>query len=147
MILRFRQDNKGFTLLEIIIALAILTIGLVGVLALFPAGLRASKRAGDFTSATLAAQQVMETIKRAGYNIYTVGWYKPGPGDPPPGYTYSEGIDNGQGIDLPEGFSWAASVANVSGISNLRQVTLSIYWLDRGSYRREDFTTYLANYN
>lgn len=140
------NKNNGFTLLEIIFALAILIIGIVGVLALFPVGLRASKRGGDFTSATLAAQQVMETVKRAGYSVYSTGQYPPGFTGPPGGYTYDEGLQTATSTLLQGGFSWAASVVDVSGVNNLRQVTLSIYWIDRGSYRWEDFTTYLADY-
>jgi len=38
------KSKKGFTLLEIVIALAILAIGLVGILSLFPVGFEASRR-------------------------------------------------------------------------------------------------------
>lgn len=148
MIPRFKRQNKGFTLLEIVIALAILTIGLVGVLALFPTGLRASKRGGDFTSAAIAAQQVMETIKRAGFSAYSAGQYPPGftgPGEAVSAYTHDEGSQTTASTALPEGFSWASSVVN--DVSNLRQVTVSIYWIDRGGYRQENFVTYLADYN
>ncbi len=147
--------HSGFTLIEIVFALAVLLIGLVGVLALFPVGLTASKKAGDYTTAALVAEQVIANIRSAGYNVYTVGWYKPSPTDPPPGFRYVDGLDGNTlttADDLPEGFSWSAVVTNTN-ISNLSRVSLAIYWVDQlarddpAGYRMENFVTYLAKYN
>ena len=44
-----RKYKKGFTLIEITMALMIMAIGLMGLLALFPVGFDASKRAGEVT--------------------------------------------------------------------------------------------------
>ncbi len=57
--------RKGFTLIEIIAALAIIGLGLVGILSLFPVGIDASKRAGDLTNATVLAQGVISQIRSA----------------------------------------------------------------------------------
>ena len=161
-----RYKNSGFTLIEVVFALAVLLIGLVGVLALFPVGLTASKKAGDYTTAALVAEQVLANI-RAGYNLYTTtggyggsGWYIPSLGSPPPpppsGFTDVDGLDEDTSTtdsdDLPEGFSWAAGVTNTS-ISNLSKVSLAVYWVDQlardvpEGYRMENFVTYLAKYN
>jgi prepilin-type N-terminal cleavage/methylation domain-containing protein len=55
--------QKGFTLIEIIAALAIIGLGLVGILSLFPVGIDASKRAGDLTNATVLGQSVLTQIR------------------------------------------------------------------------------------
>jgi len=135
--MRIYNNKKGFSLLEIIFALAILVIGIVGVLALFPVGLKASKRSGDFTMATVLAQRQMETMKRA-RDIYTNNWA-------PTGNPQLWGYPNSKEFVGNPGYSWKAIVSEL-GITNLRQVTLSIYWLDGGSQRSEDFVTYLAKY-
>jgi prepilin-type N-terminal cleavage/methylation domain-containing protein len=57
--------QKGFTLIEIIAALAIIGLGLVGILSLFPVGIDASKRAGDLTQATALGQSLIEQIRSA----------------------------------------------------------------------------------
>jgi prepilin-type N-terminal cleavage/methylation domain-containing protein len=57
--------QKGFTLIEIIAALAIIGLGLVGILSLFPVGIDASKRAGDLTNATVLAHGVLDQIRAA----------------------------------------------------------------------------------
>ena len=130
-----KGKTEGFTLLEIIIALAILTIGLVGVLALFPTGLRASKRGGDFTTASLLAQQQLDMIRRAGQAVYN-------PSDsnwPDYGEPYNDS-------NYPHFTQWYVLFTQ-AGITNLYMVDLKVYWNDRGGERYEEFVTYLANYN
>lgn len=130
-----RRNNKGFTLLEIVFALAILTIGIVGVLAVFPVGLRASKRSGDFTMAAILAQRQMATIRKAGqavYNPYDGNWP-----------SYEEPFNDPH---HPHFTKWHVVFTQPTlGIANLYTVDLKIYWLDRGAVRSEVFTTYLAN--
>jgi len=58
-------DNKGMTLLEIAISMAIMSIALVALANLFPIGLKASRRAADFSAASILAQRVIENIKLA----------------------------------------------------------------------------------
>jgi len=117
--MRIYNNKKGFSLLEIIFALAILVIGIVGVLALFPVGLKASKRSGDFTMATILAQRQMENIKTAVWSVYGInnGWYNwnstsyqaPYPGE-------SAFPDN-------PNFSWVAHVGDLSPIvANLKRL-------------------------
>ncbi len=48
-----RKRNKGFTLLEILAALAVLAVGLVSVLSLFPMGFQSTKRAAETSVASL----------------------------------------------------------------------------------------------
>ncbi len=57
--------QKGFTLIEIIAALAIMGLGLIGILSLFPVGIDASKRAGDLTNATVLAHSVLDQMRSA----------------------------------------------------------------------------------
>ena len=58
-------NQKGLTLLEIAISLAILSIAIVALANLFPIGLKASRRASNFSEASILAQRVIENIKRA----------------------------------------------------------------------------------
>ncbi len=59
------KTQKGFTLIEIIAALAIIGLGLVGILSLFPVGIDASRRAGDMTNATVLGQSIFNQIRSA----------------------------------------------------------------------------------
>jgi len=63
------QYRKGFTLVEVLIAMAIIGVGLIALITLFPVGLRSSRLAGDFTTASFVAQQALDNI-RAGAQVY-----------------------------------------------------------------------------
>ena len=55
--------RRAFSLVELVIAMAILGVGLVGSMRVFPVGLRASHRAEMNSRATIAAQRVIESLK------------------------------------------------------------------------------------
>ena len=54
----FKRKNKpeGFTLVEVVASLLILSIGVLGVMSLFPVGIRAVTNANDTANATMLAQ-------------------------------------------------------------------------------------------
>jgi prepilin-type N-terminal cleavage/methylation domain-containing protein len=59
------KTKKGFTLIEVLIALAVTAVGLIALVTLFPVGLRSSRLAGDFTTASFVAQQALDNIRAA----------------------------------------------------------------------------------
>ena len=65
-----RRNNRGFTLLEILMSFTILLLGVVGVYAVFSVGLVAHKRAVDNTNASNLAGSLFDDIA-ANYDV----WY------------------------------------------------------------------------
>jgi len=59
-----RVHRGGFTLIEVLVALAILLAGLVAIVQLFPVSLRASADAALQGEAVLLAQQKVEELRR-----------------------------------------------------------------------------------
>lgn len=57
------QRRAGFTLLEIMIATAVLTIGLVSIVALFPAAIRLGRQVVEKSNAIVIAQSVAEAVR------------------------------------------------------------------------------------
>jgi general secretion pathway protein I len=57
-----RTERKGFTLLEVLVALAIMAIAITLILQLFSADLRAIVRSGDLTSATIKGESRIREI-------------------------------------------------------------------------------------
>ena len=53
----------GFSLIELVIAMGILSVGLVGAMRVFPIGLRASQRSELSSRAAIAAQRTLESVK------------------------------------------------------------------------------------
>lgn len=59
-----RTNRRGFTLLEVAIALAVLGVGLVSVMQIFSGALRVQDRASRQTRVVLAARAAMDSLLR-----------------------------------------------------------------------------------
>ena len=70
---RSSKERRGFTLLEVVVAAAILGLGLLGIVRVFPIGLQAAQRSEDFTRASLLARSIFEGLKadEAGFPAVT----------------------------------------------------------------------------
>ena len=128
-----RADAPGFTLLEVLVAVAIVGIALVGLLRLHLLSLDATLAAQDLTTAVLLAEGKMATFMAQ---------------------SPQEGEDEGQfdGPDL-ERFSWTTSVTDYDidlGEQNdgqeeaigLRHVTVSVHWREGNRNRSYSLETY-----
>ena len=60
-------SQRGFTLLEVLVAIFILTIGLLGTAGLTTGIIRGNHYSKNITSATAAAQSQLESVKSSGY--------------------------------------------------------------------------------
>lgn len=68
------RSNAGFTLIEILISLGILVFGVVGILTLFPAGIKSTKKAAEETYAAFIADSVYASLRASASQM--------APGDP-----------------------------------------------------------------
>ena len=59
----FRTPHSAFSLIELVISMAILSVGIVGAMRVFPVGLRASQRAEMGSRAAIVAQRTIESLK------------------------------------------------------------------------------------
>ena len=116
------MKNRGFSLLELVISMAILAIALLGLIQLFPVGLRASKHAGDHTIMTFLGQQKMSDIEQE----------KP----------ETSKTSNTFFSSPYESFSWRYAVSpDYNNINNLYHATLAIYSNDGADTKIEEFVT------
>ena len=125
------NGRKGFSLLELIIAIAVLAIGLVGVLQIFPIGLKASQRAGMMTKAAFLAQNKIEDVKLAGFDAIV---------ELPPKIPLS-----GRDGD----FEWAVKIEDIAleGVESsddIRKVIVTVSWPEGNTTRSKDFITYVT---
>ncbi|MFC1623707.1 prepilin-type N-terminal cleavage/methylation domain-containing protein [Candidatus Omnitrophota bacterium] len=128
---RTSELKRGFSLLELIIAIGVLAIGLVGVLQIFPVGLRASYRSGMMTKAALLAKNKIEEVKMAGFLVI---------------------IEELPKIPLSgtEGdFDWEIFIDEVDldglgSSDDIRKLTVTVSWAERNKIRSKDFMTYVT---
>lgn len=157
MKVRFREDSlwvhkfnlrQGFTFLEVILVVAVISLGLLSLVRILPLGLEAQKRAEELTLAHLLGEEKMEEIKMRGYETiirdYTSGDEEHGEG--------KGGSDNYQG------YSWQVNWWNTDtpGLAKVRVKILfggsntpekEVYGKSgRTGERYVELVTYLANY-
>lgn len=65
MLGRKRSSIGGFTLLEVVVAMAILGLGLVAIMELFSSGLRLARLSGEYSKAVSLARTKMEEVRIA----------------------------------------------------------------------------------
>jgi prepilin-type N-terminal cleavage/methylation domain-containing protein len=121
--------SSAFTLIEIIMAMAILAVGIIGVVRLLPVGLRTSKSAEMLTKAAFLGQKKTEELKLAGFEALS-------------GQSIALQGEQGQ-------YSWlaqvsAVSLAGLASSEDIRRLSLTVSWQERGSPRSQEFLTYIG---
>jgi len=120
---------KGFTLIEILIALTILAMGIIAAMAYLPVALDASKKAADLTKAATAASMIIEEIKAATKDsISAADSY-----DTAGAFTdFSE--------DEYKNFKYNVEISN-AGSARTKDITVTIRWTSKGKQEQEIFKT------
>ena len=62
------RNNSGFTLIEVLVAMVILSVGLLGTAALITGIINSNKLSNRISTATVLAQDKMEEIKSVSYS-------------------------------------------------------------------------------
>lgn len=117
------RNNAGFTLIEILIATVILTIGSLGVASLTVSIMGGNSLSNRTTTATILAQNQMENIKSFGF----AG--TPAAGTP-------QLIENYNSISMTvgdtstnyPGYKRSTSYTAVGSLTGIKNVTVTVYW-------------------
>jgi type IV pilus assembly protein PilV len=114
--------EAGFTLLEIIVAISILTFGILAVASMQTAAIRGNQLGYRLTEGSTLAQDRLEFLLTKPYNdpLLNIGTDK---ADPDPG-----------GTGLPTGYQLTYDVADVAGI-NAKLITVRVSLQERGAMR------------
>lgn len=130
-----RKYPRGFTFIEILLAMAILGIGLVSILTIFSAGARSVKKTLENTEASFIAQMDLENFRRLGHttlgsitssNLVNLSTETP--------HYYSSGYNHSVTASMVTGNAY---------INNLYLVNLTV---TRSGSNNKTFTTYIALY-
>jgi type IV pilus assembly protein PilV len=111
------SDQRGFTLIELFIAIVVLTIGLLGTAALTTGVVRGNLSAKNMTTATAVAQSCFEENRRVGYASA---------GAVPAGGSNS--CVSGNATVTVNGLAFTRTLAIDASVSNIKTLTVTVSW-------------------
>ena len=120
MLSRQKNRNRGFTLIEMVVATLILAIGVVGATTAFNAATKASSLAAETQTASLLAQQQLETTETQSAGQLSGGDTEGDFGAEHPGYHWKQSITS---TDYTYLFQVAVTVSWGSSPARERTVT------------------------
>ncbi|MDD5617589.1 MAG: prepilin-type N-terminal cleavage/methylation domain-containing protein [Candidatus Omnitrophica bacterium] len=117
---KLAASNKGFSLLEVLIAFFILVMGVSFIYSVFPLGMRMSQQTKNLSSVSFFAQKKIEELK-----------------------TSAQALSNSSGEE--NNFNWTLAVTDYTTPENinLKKMQLDMTWLEGQSQRKKTFITYL----
>jgi type II secretion system protein I len=119
----FHRLNRGFTLLEVMIALAILSLVAIAFLRMQAGSLRLIDESSQISLATLLAREKMAELESAGFP--------------------EVGKSSGPGGEEFDSFRWERVISSTE-ILMLRKAIVRILWMEGGRERNLEVTAYFA---
>lgn len=118
-----RNREKGFTLLEVLMAVLLVTLGIVTLSGAFSIGLFASGNNESLLIGTQLAQEKIEEIRNHSYAS-----------------TASEARGSVSGFS-----AFDREVVVSTALTNLKQVTVNVYWKNKDDELSTSLVTYVSN--
>lgn len=126
-----KKYNRGFTLLEVIVALTILSIGIIAIMKIFPRSIQQTRLAAERQQVAFLAKTEMGQLRAAGVGPALTSWALAN------AFRNVEAAGGNYGMYK----SWTSSVKRVSSEIDLYRVTFNVEMFDG---RRERFVTYVT---
>jgi len=114
-------DASGYSLVEVMVAIVVLTVAVVPMVGMFEAAIRAANASGDYDKARTCAVQKLEQVKSLPYEAVEGGLQ--GGACTPSGFGYTIAAQS-IGTDLGDG----------SGEEGLSMITVTVAWGGENSY-------------
>lgn len=126
----YRTDNRGFTLIEVMVALTILSIGIIAIMRLFPQSVRQTRLANERQQTAFLAKTELGQLRAGGIDGL-LAWAGAN------AYRNMQAAGGSYGMYK----SWTSSVQRVGSDVDLYRVTFNVEMYDG---RRERFVTYVT---
>lgn len=131
-ILQKLQQEAGYSLVEVLVAILILSIAIIPMVGMFDAGLRASLVGSNYDKARALANEKLEEVKALDFNTAKAK-YQPGPSqacDPAPP------AGSGFGCKVQTSLAALGNSAISTGLSsgNMMEVKVTVTWGASNSY-------------
>lgn len=111
-----KKNDNGFTLIEVLVAIVILSVGLLGMASLTIGIINGNKLSNDLTMATTLAQDRMEDIRRLGYSGTSA--------------TTTTTTENYNSITGYEAYKRETETTVNSPVTGMKTITVTVYWKD-----------------
>ncbi|MBP8985881.1 MAG: prepilin-type N-terminal cleavage/methylation domain-containing protein [Syntrophobacterales bacterium] len=118
----------GFTILEVLVAIFIFVVALLGLVSVTTSVIHGNAYSKQVTTATNLAQDLMEDLKRKGYDHSDV----------------SAGTHNDPGDPLSGIYTRTWSVVDNNPVTNIKTLTVTVAWSWRGAARNVQLVTYIT---
>ncbi|UCF83669.1 MAG: prepilin-type N-terminal cleavage/methylation domain-containing protein [Desulfobacteraceae bacterium] len=122
--------ESGFTLLEVIVAISILTFGLLAVASMQTTAIRGNYNASHITEATTFAQDTLEELLALRFTDAALADAQPAVGTP-----------TNYAIAAPTGYTGLSyTVDDDNPVLNAKLITVTITWQDKGAQKQTAIT-------
>ncbi|MDP9439348.1 MAG: prepilin-type N-terminal cleavage/methylation domain-containing protein [Actinomycetota bacterium] len=101
---RLRKDEAGYSLVEVMASIVILTVAIIPMVSMFDMGLNVASRGSNYDTARAFANQKLEQAESLSYNGVRNNFPRTGDGTPTVGTPSS--IDKTTEAGVPDGFSY-----------------------------------------
>lgn len=123
--------KKGFTMVEMLVAITIMAIGLLSLALIFPAGLRAAMTTRMNTQAIEYCQQKVEALRIAGFNSTDLA-------------AGTHTADSLPMDDVDNVFIREYTVTDDYPVTDMKKIEVSIEWDLRGKTYNREIITYIG---
>jgi len=122
------RGGRGFTLIEIMVAIALLVIGILGLIATATSVIQGNAISRQMTTAMALAQEQMEILKRLSYTASDL----------------TSGSHNDPGNPLSTIYSRTWTVTPDTPAASMKTVTVTVSWTRKGSNHSVNLQTIIA---
>jgi len=124
--------QAGFTLMEVLIAITILSVGLLAIASMQISAIQTTGGAKSVSKGILLAEDRMEYLISRPYS------------PTPPTTVLSAGVNKPDPLTTPAGFTITYDVVNNNPTPNCKLITISVQWTDRGVNKTTTLTSVKA---
>ncbi|HSI20605.1 MAG TPA: prepilin-type N-terminal cleavage/methylation domain-containing protein [Verrucomicrobiae bacterium] len=134
------KPRKGFTFIELILAIVLFSFGIVSVIQIFPVNRRLITQSSMQTQASYLAQEQMEKVRAVAYADLDAGTYEARAALPAGAGTFATQFERGTVVTLIDG-NRAATGIDVG----LKKVVVTVYWTENNVNRTYVLSSYANN--
>lgn len=134
------MKRRGFTFLELLIALTLFIFGMVSLLQIFPANRKLLKQTASTTQATFLAQEQLELLKDDAYASLTTGTYIAR------GVVSSDTSSpfNAYEREVVVSYVNPSTFASSGSDMGIKKIVVTIYWTEGSVSRTYSLSTYAS---